>query len=118
MKRPFLVTLILLLAVVATFAAPKEAPDYSKRIVSRWLGSRKFAIFHANGTWGIQRNEDSPEDIDGRRWRIQGNKLFMTFRGDHGFQTTEFTIISFSPQKFITEVDGHKETYDRSPQPK
>ena len=95
--------------------ASEGSNNYSKRILGRWLGPRKFAIFHANGTWGVQRNEDTPEDIDGRSWRIKGKQLFLTFRGDHGLQTTEFTIISFTPQKFITEVDGYKRTYDRSP---
>ena len=115
MNRSSLVALILLLAAGVTFAAPIESQDYSKRILGRWLGSRKFAIFHANGTWGVQRNEDAPEDIDGRRWRIHGKKLFLTFRGDHGFQTAELTIISFTTESFTTEAGGYKEVYRWGP---
>ena len=115
MKRALFLVLTLLVAGTKSFAAPKQSEDYSKRILGRWLGPRKFHIFHANGTWGVQRNEDAPEDIDGRRWRIQGNKLFLKFRGDAGLQTAEFTIISFTSKRFITEADGHKETYDRAP---
>ncbi|GEM_PF-6588694 len=96
-------------------AAPKDSGNYSKRILGRWLGPRKFHIFHSDGTWGVQRNEDAPEDIDGRCWHIKGNKLFLTFRGDHGFQTVDFTIVSFTAKSFTVEEDGHKEVYERAP---
>ena len=94
-------------------ATPKDS-DYSKRILGRWEGPRKFRIFHADGTWGVQRLEENPEDIDGRRWHIKGNKLFLTFRGYRGFETTVYTIVSFTPKSFTTEEDGHKELYERT----
>ena len=96
-------------------ATPKDSNNYSKHILGRWLGPRKFHIFHSDGTWGVQRNEDALEDIDGRRWSIKGNKLFLTFRGDHGFETVALTIVSFTPKSFTTEADGHKELYERTP---
>lgn len=108
------ILLVSLLALVAC-AAPKESDDYSNRILGRWLGSRKFSVFHADGSWGVQRNEDSPEEINGRRWRIQGNKLLLTFKGDTGLETAEFTIISMTAQRFVIEADDYKESYDRAP---
>lgn len=118
MKALFSAFLGFLVLVGACTAPPKLTDDYSKRILGRWLGPRKYYIFHANGTWGVQGNEDAPEDIDGRRWRIQGNKLFITFRGDNGLLTVDYTIVSFTAKSFITEADGHKEVYERAPFPK
>ena len=91
-----------------------EPKDYSKRILGRWLGPRKYATFYADGRWGVQRNEDSPTEIDGRRWRIEGNKLLLTFQDVPGV-THESTITSFRTKQFLTEDNGHKKTYDWAP---
>src|SRR5262249_49085420 len=88
-----------------------RSEDYAKRILGRWLGRRKYVAFYADGRWGVQRNEDAPTDIDGRRWRIEGNKLLLTFRADSGLVTSESTITSFMTKQFITERDGRKETF-------
>jgi len=92
-----------------------RSEDYAKRILGRWLGPRKYVAFYADGRWGVQRNEDAPIEIDGRRWRIEGNKLLLTFRGDTGLVTAESTITSFTTKQFITEDDGHKKTFDWAP---
>jgi hypothetical protein len=120
--RHLIVTLtILLLATTASIGTPKESEDYSKRIVGRWLGSRKLRVFHVDGTWGVQRNEEAPEDVRGRRWRISDNKLVLTYPTDNGEGTAEhmttgvYTIILLTPQKLITEVDGYREEYDWAP---
>ena len=85
------------------------------RILGRWLGRRKYVTYYADGRWGVQRNEDAPVEIEGRRWRIEGNKLLLTWRGDAGSQTAESTITSFTTKQFMTEADGRKETYDWAP---
>ena len=101
-------------------AKPKDRNNYAKRILGRWLGSRKFVIFHANGNYGVQRNENAPEDINGR-WRISGDELVFIFSTDNGvgtpshITTASYTITSFTAKSFTTEVDGHKEVYDRAP---
>jgi hypothetical protein len=92
-----------------------ELKDYSKRILGRWLGPRKYVAFFADGRWAVQRNEDAPLEISGRRWRIEGNKLLLTFRGDTGLITDESSITSFTTKQFITETDGRKTTYDWAP---
>jgi len=92
-----------------------RSEDYAKRILGRWLGPRKYIAFYADGRWGVQRNEEAPIEIDGRRWRIEGDKLLLTFRGDTGLVTAESTITSFTTKQFIIEVDGHKNTYDWAP---
>src|SRR5205814_517684 len=89
--------------------------DYAKRILGRWLGPRKYVAFYADGRWGVQRNEDAPIDIAGRRWRIEGNKLLQTIRVDTDTVTHESTITSFRTRQFITEYDGDKRTYDWAP---
>ena len=96
-------------------AASKDSDNYSKRILGRWLGPRKFRIFHADGTWAIQRNEEAPQEINGRRWHIDGNKLTLTYPGDHGIENGVWTIVSFTPKEFILEADGYKEKYERAP---
>ena len=92
-----------------------RSEDYAKRILGRWLGPRKYVTFYADGRWGVQRNENAPIEINGRRWRIEGNKLLLTWRGDTGLITAESTITSFTTKQFITEADGHKTTYDWAP---
>ena len=92
-----------------------RSEDYTKRILGRWLGPRKYVAFYADGRWGVQRNEDAPIDIDGRRWRIEGNKLLLIVPGETGLVTHESTITSFRTKQFITEVDGHKTTFDWAP---
>jgi len=89
-----------------------QPEDYSKRILGRWLGRRKYAAFFADGSWGVQRNEETPIEINGRRWRIEGKKLFLTWRGEAGLQTTERIITSFMTKRFVTEGGGRNETYD------
>jgi hypothetical protein len=89
--------------------------DYAKRILGRWLGRRKYITFYADGRWGIQRNEDAPIGIEGRRWRLEGNKLLRTWRGETGLHTDESTITSFTTKQFITEKDGYKETFEWAP---
>ena len=83
--------------------------DYSKAILGCWLGSRKFEVYHADGTWGVKRHEDAPEEINGRRWHINGKTLVITFPGDHGLQTTELTIVSLTEHKMVLDADGYKE---------
>ena len=120
MKSTLFILLLCLVAASGSLGEPKHSDDYSKRILGRWLGPRKFVVFHANGNYGVQRNEEASEDIQGR-WRIQGRTLFLTYPSDNGVGTpvhmitSAYTIISFSPKSFTTEADGHKEVYERSP---
>ncbi len=111
-----LASALLLDCTAQTVSAAPNHSDYSKRILGRWLGPRKFIIFHANGTWAVQRNEDAPQEINGRRWHINGNKLTLTFPGDHGTQSVVDTIVSFTQNKFVTKDDGIATTYERAPQ--
>jgi hypothetical protein len=104
--------LILVLGVVGLTAG--EVPrDYSKAIVGCWLGSRKFEIYHADGTWGVKRNEEAPEDVRGRRWQVKGNKLIITYPGDHGLETGELTIVSLTEHKLVLDAGGYKEELTR-----
>jgi hypothetical protein len=102
----------LVLAVVSVTAG-EVTRDYSKAIVGCWLGSRKFEIYHADGTWGVKRTEDAPEDVSGRRWHARGNKLIITSPGDHGLETAVLTIISLTDHKMVLEVNGYKEELTR-----
>jgi hypothetical protein len=87
--------------------------DYSKLIRGCWLGSRKFEVYHADGRWGVKRNEEAPEDNQGRRWRVEGDKLILTYPGDHGPESAVYTIISCTERKLVLSIDGHTEEYDR-----
>ena len=105
-------SLCLILAVVSA-AAGEAQYDYSKAIVGCWLGSRKIEVYHADGTWGVKRNEDAPEDISGRRWHIKGNKLVITYPGDHGLETGELTIVSVTEHKLVLDASGNKKELTR-----
>jgi len=107
---------VLLLTMVFAFASAtaRESPHgYSKAILGCWLGSRKFEVYHANGTWGVKRNEDAPEEISGRRWHIEGNKLIITYPGDHGMETGALTIISLTEHEMVLETSGYQEKLTR-----
>jgi hypothetical protein len=106
--------LCICLALLVVSVTASEVPrDYSKAIIGCWLGSRKFEIYHANGTWGVRRNEDAAEDISGRRWHIKGNKLIITYPGDHGMDTAELTIVSLTEHKLVLDAGGYKEELTR-----
>lgn len=89
--------------------------DYTKRILGRWLGPRKYVTFYADGRRGIQRNEEAPVEIDGRRWKIEGNKLFQTAQEDGRVAIAGSTIESFTTKRFITEEGGRRRTYEWAP---
>jgi len=97
--------------VTATAGEPPR--DYSKAILGCWLGSSKFEVYHANGTWGVKRNEGAPEEITGRRWHIKGNKLIITYPRDHGLETGVFTIVSLTEHKMVFEGGGYEEELTR-----
>ena len=92
-----------------------QPKDYSERILGRWIGRRKYVAFFADGSWGVQRSEATPIEFNGRRWRIEGNKLFLSWRGENGLQTIERIITSFMTKRIVTEGDGYNETYDWAP---
>jgi hypothetical protein len=87
--------------------------DYSKLIRGCWLGARKFEVYHADGRWAVKRNEDAPEDTKGRHWRVDGDKLTLTYPGDHGPETAIYTIVSCTEHRMILSIDGHTEEYTR-----
>jgi len=104
------------LSIVFAFVSVNagEPPhDYSKAILGCWLGPRKFEVYHPNGTWGMRRNEDAPEEINGRRWHIKGRTLVITYPGDHGFETAELTIVSLTQHKMVLDADGYKVELER-----
>lgn len=120
MKSPVLIIFVsaLLLGCTATTTtdSQKGTEDYAKNILGKWVGSKQIVTFYADGRWAVQRNEDSAEEIRRRLWRIDGKKLTLIYPGDYGLETEVYTIVSFSPQMFITEKDGHREQYERLPE--
>jgi hypothetical protein len=105
--------------VSAIVATSQDAQGYSKRILGKWVDDRsgKVTIFHANGFWGMQP-EDQAEEIHGH-WRIKGNKLFLTYADDSGvgtrvhIRTGRYTISFAGDDRFTTETQGYKDVYDR-----
>ena len=120
MKLTSTILMGLFLSTSLSIAAPKSG-EHPKWIIGRWLGPKKFRIFHANGSWGVERNEDAPEGISGRRWKIEGNKLILIYPTDNGIGTpvqmvsATYVITSHTHQRFTTESDGYKEEYNWSP---
>ena len=110
MKTSLTTLILLLMLVSAGIADPKAPNDYSKQILGRWLGSRKFEIYYPDGTWAVQRNEDSKPDKEGRHWHIDGDKLVLTYSGG----TSTETITSMSKSKFVTKDEGYEEVRTRA----
>jgi hypothetical protein len=109
----------LLSITVLTNAAVASPPDYSKVIVGHWrihISQRadRIIIFHSDGSWGV-RNWDfsKPEDIRGRRWHVEGDKLIITAPPEDGAQTAAEKIVSFTHAAFVTEVNGVTISYRR-----
>jgi hypothetical protein len=101
-----------------TSASPQ---DYSKAMVGTWIFSSKvrptrIIVFHPNGSWGVRKFDDRPEDTRGRRWHIEEDRLILTYPHDHGFDTASYKIVSFTPRKFVTEIHGYESTYTRMQQ--
>ena len=110
MKTSLTTFLLLLVLASAGLADPKAGNDYSKQILGRWLGSRKFEIYYPDGTWAVQRNEESKPDKEGRHWHIDGNKLTLTYSGG----TSTETIVSLTPSKFVTKDEGYENARTRA----
>ena len=112
-----LITALFLMVFVVTSAASPPRPD-AKGIVgtwmfdSRWRPSR-IIVFHADGRWGVKQLEEGPEDIRGRRWSVKGNLLVLKYPSDHGFDPASYRILSFTADKFVTEIHGYESTYTR-----
>jgi hypothetical protein len=111
-KFAVLTAVLAVFVAFPVFVAADATHDYAKKITGCWLGTRKFDVYHANGTWGFKRNEDAPEDVGGR-WRVEGDKLVITGRTDDGFATAAYTIISCTDHTLILEINGYREEYKR-----
>ena len=102
-----------------TCTAAASPPDYGKLIIGHWRihipqRADRIVIFHSDGSWGV-RNWDfsKPEDIRGRRWHVEGDKLIITAPPADGGQTAAEKIISFTRSRFVTEVNGIRISYVR-----
>jgi hypothetical protein len=113
LKSHLIAVVILSLIAGPAVSAAGASTDYSKRILGCWLGSRKFEVYHADGTWGVKRNEDAPEDRQRRHWHINGNRLTITYLGDHGLQTAVYTIVSCTDHKMVLSIGSYTEEYTR-----
>lgn len=104
----------LLSLLLATSVAIAEEQNYSKLILGTWLGPRKLTIFHADGTWGVQRNESAPEEKTDRHWGVKGQKLTLRYPGDKGEETGIFAIAVLTSDRLVLEIDGYREEYRRA----
>ena len=96
------------------------SPDYAKLIIGKWEGpgTKTMALhqavisFHPDGRWGVLPYGGGQEEIMGRQWRIESNKLFLTYLDGRAFTTSAYTIVSFSPVKLVLEIHGIREEWD------
>lgn len=101
-------SLLLVLANCFVAAAFARSENGEQSIVGKWFLTRhgrggREIIFHADHTWGVLHYVPDGEDIRGRRWRLAGDKLILTYPGDDGLETGEDQIISFTHDKFVTD---------------
>ena len=117
MMRSPVATMILALSLVASASA--TSPNYAKLIIGPWRSHipqrpDRIVIFHSDGSWGV-RNWDfnKPEDIRGRRWRVEGDKLIISAPPEDGGQRAAEKIVSFTHTAFVTEINGVRISYTR-----
>ena len=102
--------MFLLLSVPARASDALPVAGYRKALLGRWLGRTKFEIFYPDGTWAVQRHENVRPTVDGRRWRLRGRKLTLTFPGGR----TTLTIVFMDRAKFVTRDDGMEFIHERA----
>jgi len=90
--------------------------DLSAKIIGKWLGPRKLWVFMADGTWGVQRNEESEVDSKQRRWSVNGDKLTMSYPSDNAVETAHFTIVLLTDEKLILKSGDYTVEYERVPE--
>ena len=105
---------ILLSLLIANIAFASDVIDKDKMIIGKWEVSNprrasRVVFFHPNHTWGVTNfDPDNPEEINGRRWRIEGDKLILTFpdreNGRDRLETQVYDIVSFGSDKFATDA--------------
>jgi hypothetical protein len=114
-----LLVVALSFALIASSDIASASPqNYSNAIVGSWIFTSKvrpsrIIVFHRDGSWGVRKFDDRPEDIRGRRWRVEGDHLVLTYPDDHGFTTWRYQIVSFTPREFVTQTQGYTSTYTR-----
>src|SRR6266403_1189737 len=108
----------LMMAAASSWAAVSPS-HYSNKIIGAWrchIPRRpdRIVIFHRDGSWGV-RNWDfnQPEDIRGRRWRIERDSLIITPPPADSGQTFSEHIVSFSHRKIVTEINSTRISYTR-----
>ena len=102
---------LLVLSVVSLFAAATlaESHDRENWIVGTWTvetprRASRTVVFHVNHTWGVRGYVPLREEIRGRRWRLAGDQLILTYPSDHGSETTAYKILSFAHDTFATDT--------------
>ena len=97
------VTLLLgSLPASVTSAAPRAVGarnGYAQQIVGRWV-ERKIIYYRADGTWTLQKTDDDPVQSRGMRWRVEGDRLILTFPGG----TFVERIISVDREQLVAET--------------
>jgi hypothetical protein len=106
MNRPILAICFSLFAACST-PHPKDS-DREALIVGKWEKDTpgrpgRIVVFHSDHSWGVLGYVPDREDIRGRRWDLAGDKLILTYPGDHGLDTAEYKIISFARDKIVTD---------------
>jgi hypothetical protein len=107
-----------LLSLLIAGTALAGIVDGEKVIVGKWEVSNprrpsRIVFFHPNHTWGVTNfDPDKPEEINGRRWRTEGDKLILTYPtrndGRDRLESYAYKIVSFSRDKFATDVFTYK----------
>ena len=132
--------LTIALAGIAGCTTVPKVPqrDYAKAIPGTWLytGTIQYPFhgtyreehipsaivtFHSDGRLGNRSLADSPsyEYIAGKRWRIEGDKLFVipdkyTSPDDRKLASSSpLRIVLFTPDKIMAVGDGVTDTYTR-----
>jgi hypothetical protein len=109
---------ILIFLSIASVALASDVIDKDNVIIGKWEVSNprrasRIVFFHPNHTWGVTNfDPDKPEEVNGRRWRIEGSNLILKFpttrEGRHSFETQVYKIVSFGRDKFATDVFTYK----------
>ena len=119
-RKPLLL-LFALTEVSCCVAFGGTKPNYAKLLIGDWEGPyvpghalhQVIRRFHPDGRWGVVPYGGRPEEVMGREWRVEGDKLLLTYYDGRAFTPHTYQIISLTAAKLLVEIEGFTEEWDR-----
>jgi hypothetical protein len=95
--------------------------DYAKVLVGDWEGPyvrdhamhQKVMRFRADGHWGVVLYAGGGEASMGSEWRIEGDKLVLSYVDGRAYIPHTYRIVSLSKANLVLQINGVTEEWER-----